>query len=75
MRDVVADLHDGDGPAGTVPGPVLARLDRLLAEAGEGPAQLRVVGDPRLLPPGLEVSAYRIVERLLEATDRDTFGV
>ncbi len=74
MRDVVADLHHGGGPTGTVPGPVLARLDRLLAEAGEGPARLRVVGDPRLLPPGLELSAYRIVERLLEATDRDTFG-
>jgi hypothetical protein len=74
MRDVVADLHDRGEPAGTGPAPVLARLDRLLAEAGEGPAQLRVVGDPRLLPPGLELSAYRIVERLLEATDSDALG-
>jgi signal transduction histidine kinase len=73
MRDVVADLHDGGEPAGAGPGPVLARLDRLLAEAGEGPARLRVDGDPRLLPPGLELSAYRIVERLLETTDRGAF--
>jgi signal transduction histidine kinase len=71
MRDVVAGLHDGGEPAGTGPAPVLARLDRLLADAGEGPARLHVAGDPRLLPPGLELSAYRIVERLLEATDPD----
>jgi signal transduction histidine kinase len=71
MRDVVADLQ-GDGlPVRNEPAPVLAGLDRLLADAAEGSARLRVVGDPRLLPPGLELSAYRIVERLLEATDRD----
>ena len=72
MRDVVADLDDGARePAGIEPAPVLARLDRLLADAAEGSARLQIVGDPRLLPPGLELSAYRIVERLLEATDRD----
>jgi hypothetical protein len=72
MRDVVANLNEGAGdPAVVEPAPVLARLDRLLADAAEGTAQLRVVGDPRLLPPGLELSAYRIVERLLEATERD----
>jgi signal transduction histidine kinase len=72
MRDVVADLKGADDePAGIGPAPVLAGLDRLLADAAEGSAQLRIVGDPRLLPPGLELSAYRIVERLLEAIDCD----
>jgi signal transduction histidine kinase len=72
MRDVVADLEDVDAdPAGLDPTPVLAHLDRLLADGAEGSAQLRVIGDPRLLPPGMELSAYRIVERLLEATDGD----
>jgi hypothetical protein len=76
MRDVVADLNNGARePAGIEPAPVLARLDRLLADAAEGSAQLRIIGDPRLLPPGLELSAYRIVERLLEATDRDATPV
>ncbi len=72
MRDVVGDLTGAPGgPAGTEPAPVLAGLDRLLADAAEGSARLRIVGDPRLLPPGLELSAYRIVERLLEAIDGD----
>jgi signal transduction histidine kinase len=76
MRDVVADLADSHAdahaePGGIEPAPVLAQLDRLLADAAEGQARLRVLGDPRLLPPGLELSAYRIVERLLEATDGD----
>jgi signal transduction histidine kinase len=72
MRDVVANLKDsGTHPAGVEPAPVLAQLDRLLAEASEGTARLRVIGDPRLLTPGLELSAYRIIERLLEATDPD----
>ena len=70
MRDVVADLKSSAGSAsGLEPAPVLAGLDRLLADASEGSAQLRIEGDPRQLPPGLELSAYRIVERLLEATD------
>ena len=74
MREVVAGLEWG---ADTVdPAPTLAQLDRLLAEAGESAARLEVIGDPRLLAPGLELSVYRIVERLMETTqpgrDRDT---
>jgi hypothetical protein len=30
-----------------------------------------VTGDPRLLPPGLELSGYRIVEHLLLALEND----
>jgi hypothetical protein len=66
MREVVADLA---GPAPTGPAPVLAHLDRLLAGASEAQTRLQVNGDPRLLPPGLELSGYRIIERLLLAVD------
>jgi signal transduction histidine kinase len=66
MRDVLADLG-GEPPA--VAGEMLAQLDRLVARATEGRARLRVDGDARLLPPSLELSAHRIVERLLEALE------
>jgi hypothetical protein len=69
MREVVANLTD---PAPTGPAPVLAHLDRLLAGASEAQTRLQVSGDPRLLPPGLELSAYRIIERLLLAVDNDS---
>ncbi|HXW79394.1 MAG TPA: histidine kinase [Acidimicrobiales bacterium] len=71
MREVVADLRDqaGHGASGTSPQPVLAQLDRLLSEAAGSGARLQVTGDPRLLPPGLELSGYRIVEHLLVTMD------
>ena len=73
MREVVADLTDDVvvGLPVAEPAPMLAQLDRLLADAGEDSTALQVLGDPRLLPPGLELAAYRIVERLLEAVDGD----
>jgi signal transduction histidine kinase len=66
MREVVADLRDQ--PA-TSPQPVLGQLNRLLTEAAGSGARLEVSGDPRLLPPGLELSGYRIVEHLLVTMD------
>jgi signal transduction histidine kinase len=71
MREVVADLRDQAAqPApDTSPQPVLAQLDRLLNEAAGSGARLEVTGDPRLLPPGLELSGYRIVEHLLVTMD------
>jgi signal transduction histidine kinase len=77
MREVVADLTDDVvvGLPVAEPAPMLAQLDRLLADAGEDSTALQVLGDPRLLPPGLELAAYRIVERLLEAVDGDAGAV
>jgi hypothetical protein len=81
MRQVVGGLRD-DAP--TSPQPVLAQLGRLLDQAGDLHIRLEVFGDPRLLPPGLELSGYRIVEHLLntleanaetEALVEVTFGV
>lgn len=71
MREVVANLSD-DVP--TAPGPMLAQVDRLVAEATEGRGRTRVNGDPRLLPPGLELSGYRIIERLVQGVDHEGAG-
>ena len=68
MRGLVADLRD---QAPTQPQPVLAQLDLLLDQATQADARLQVTGDPRLLPPGLELSGYRIVEHLLVALEND----
>jgi signal transduction histidine kinase len=67
MRAVVGLLRDGD-TAASQPQPTLAHLDALLlSEKGEG-ARLTVSGEPRVLPAALELSAYRVVEHLLDAT-------
>jgi signal transduction histidine kinase len=68
MRGVVATLRDN---APTEPQPVLAQLDRLLGQAMQGETRLQVTGDPALLPPGVELSGYRIVEHLLVALEDD----
>jgi len=68
MREVVRGLRGG---APTEPQPVLAQLDRLLGEATAADARLTVTGDPRMLPPGVELAGYRIVEHLLLALEND----
>jgi signal transduction histidine kinase len=68
MREVVGSLQD-EAPAD--PQPVLAQLDRLLAKSDEVDVRLHVSGDPRVLPPGLELSGYRIVEHLLDTLEVD----
>ncbi|MFI1096663.1 sensor histidine kinase [Streptomyces sp. NPDC020917] len=67
----------GQGPAGAAPAgaaggdlspqPSLSRLSPLIdriAFAGL-PVEVRVSGDPRPLPPGIDVTAYRIVQEAL----------
>jgi signal transduction histidine kinase len=73
MRSVVGLLRDGDASA-TEPQPTLAHLDALLLSRKGTEARLTVTGEPRVLPAGLELSAYRVVEHLLSATD-DAPGV
>ena len=54
-----------------VPNRCWPNSNRLLGEADELDVRLQVTGDPRLLPPGLELSGYRIVEHLLDTLEKD----
>ena len=59
-----------DRPAGgmaTEPQPGLDRLERLVAEAREAglEVKLEIHGKPRVLPPGIDLAAYRIVQEAL----------
>jgi signal transduction histidine kinase len=67
MRSVVGLLRDGDAAA-TEPQPTLDHLEALLLHEKGNKARLTVTGEPRVLPAGLELSAYRVVEHLLGAT-------
>ncbi len=77
-REAVAELHrllgflrreeeDGDGLA---PQPSLRQLAALVAEMREAglPVDVTIEGDERSLPPGVDLSAYRIVQEALTNT-------
>jgi hypothetical protein len=64
LRDVLGTLHQ-DAPS--QPQPTLAQLPELLARATTADARLTTEGTPRVLPAGLELSGYRIIEHLLAA--------
>jgi signal transduction histidine kinase len=67
MRRLLALLRDTeDNPLGA-PQPTLDRLPSLVDDLrGSGlPVDLDVIGDPRHVPPGVELSAYRIVQEAL----------
>lgn len=65
MRAVVGALR----PANRAPSPVLSQLDALLERATSSDARLTIVGAPFQLPPGVELTGYRIVEHLLVALE------
>jgi signal transduction histidine kinase len=67
MKRLVGMLREGDEEIGLAPQPGLAQLGALVAEAREAglAAELEVRGAPRPLPPGVELSAYRIVQEAL----------
>jgi hypothetical protein len=69
MRAVVGVLRDADGEAPVDPQPTLTHLEALLVRAKGGDARLTVEGNPRVLPPAVELSAYRIAEQLLDALE------
>jgi hypothetical protein len=69
MRAVVGLLRDDSAEAATEPQPTLTHLEALLVRAKGDDARLTVEGNPRVLPPAVELSAYRIAEQLLEALD------
>ena len=69
MRAIVGLLRNDDEEAPTAPQPTLTHLEALLVRAKGSDARLTVEGDPRVLPPTVELSAYRITEQLLAALD------
>ncbi|MBO9533078.1 MAG: hypothetical protein J7513_08920 [Solirubrobacteraceae bacterium] len=74
MRELVGALRGTDGALVTSPVPTLTSLEALVVRTRGPRSQVVVEGDPRVLPPGVELSAYRIVEHLLAALD-DAPGV
>jgi hypothetical protein len=69
MRELVGVLRDDDGGASVAPQPTLTHLEALLVRARGAEARLTVSGSPRALPAGVELSAYRVVEHVLDALD------
>ena len=64
MRRLVGVLRrPEEGPA-LAPQPSLQHLDRLVAQARESglPVELRIEGEPTQLPPGVDLTAYRLVQ-------------
>src|SRR3954463_3601677 len=64
MRRLLGVLRSDDEGSETAPQPGLAQLPELIARAGV-PVKLEVTGEPRALPAGIDISAYRIVQEAL----------
>jgi signal transduction histidine kinase len=71
MRRMLGVLRDGEGSA-LAPQPSLGNLDALVAQMSEAgvPVSLRIEGDARPLPAGIELTAYRVVQEALTNTLR-----
>jgi signal transduction histidine kinase len=67
MRHLLGMLREDDDGGELAPQPGLEQLPDLVARARAGgvPVDLDVSGTPRTLPPGLDLSAYRIVQEAL----------
>lgn len=69
MRTVVGVLRDDSSGLPPAPQPTIMHLEALLLQARGSESRLTVEGSPRTLPAGVELSAYRIVEHLLDALE------
>jgi signal transduction histidine kinase len=67
LRRLLGVIRSDDAEAALAPQPGLARLDDLLGEARRAglSVELDVRGEPRTLPPGLDLTAYRVVQEAL----------
>jgi signal transduction histidine kinase len=70
LRRMLRLLRDPVADASLAPQPSVGRLDALLEQvrAAGLPVELTVEGEPRRLPPGIDRSAYRIVQEGLTNT-------
>jgi signal transduction histidine kinase len=64
MRRLVGVLRRPEEAPALAPQPSLEHLDRLVSQARESglPVELTIEGDPSQLPPGLDLTAYRLVQ-------------
>jgi signal transduction histidine kinase len=69
MRRLLAVLRDTEEtpPGGLTPQPSLARIEELVEQvrASGLPVELKLSGEPGVVPPGVDLSAYRIVQEAL----------
>jgi signal transduction histidine kinase len=67
MRRMLGILREADTRPAFAPQPGIANLELLLAKMRESglPVELEVEGEPRPLPPGIDLSAFRIVQEAL----------
>ena len=72
MRRMVGVLREHDAGPDREPPPGLAQVDRLVAKfrAAGLPVELDVTGDPAQLAPGLDLTAYRLLQEGLTNTLR-----
>jgi signal transduction histidine kinase len=70
MRRMVGVLRNGSGAPDLTPPPTLEQLDSLVEKFREAglDVELRTDGDPGPLPPGLDLTAYRLVQEALTNT-------
>jgi signal transduction histidine kinase len=67
MRRMLGILRQPTDEPALVPQPSMASLETLVEQVREAglPVEYRIEGDPLPLPPGIELSAYRIVQEAL----------
>ena len=67
MRRMLGMLRDVDGRPTLNPQPGIANLQLLLTKVRESglPVELEVEGEPKPLPPGIDLSAFRIIQEAL----------
>jgi signal transduction histidine kinase len=67
LRRLLGMIRAEEGEAVRAPQPGLARLNDLVGQARRAGllVELAVAGEPRVLPPGVELTAYRIVQEAL----------
>ncbi len=67
MRRLFGIVRGNEGEAALAPQPSLAHLDALLEQARKAglPVEVTVEGERRVLPPGVDLAAYRIVQEAL----------
>jgi signal transduction histidine kinase len=70
MRRLLGILRRSDDDLAHAPPPSMAGMEELVEQLREAglPVDLRVEGDPVLLAPGVDISAYRIVQEALTNT-------